>query len=153
MLSFYCDATVQLLTKSLISGCAQLLLWWYCATLDWEPLFWLCSAFSVLLLCNSSLRASFLAAISFWYVSLYTTSTLLQYNRIKEWQTGQIQYTFLKQVYKIIQSGGLIKFPLLLNLYFKVEWKWSNILKVEPDWCNPNICGNRKLVRIRVFKN
>ena len=63
VISFYCDAIVQLLTESLSSGCHQLLLWCYCATFDWESLFWLSSAFTVVLLCNSWHKASLLALL------------------------------------------------------------------------------------------
>ena len=64
--SFYCDAIVQLFTECLSSGCHLLLLWCYCATLDWEPLFLLYSAFTVVLLCKARLRASLPSVLSFY---------------------------------------------------------------------------------------
>ena len=63
MLSSDCVAVEQLLIEPL-SGYALLLLCCYCA-LDWEPLFLLCSAFTVMLLCNPWLKVSLLAVLSF----------------------------------------------------------------------------------------
>ena len=88
VLSFYCDAIVQRLTESLSSGCHQLLLWCYCATFDWESLFWLSSAFTKVLLCNFWLRVSLLAVISFYcdaIVQHLTESLSSGYHQLLLW--------------------------------------------------------------------
>ena len=57
---------MQLLVKRLSTCCTQLLLWCHCATFDKEPLLWLSSASTVVLLCNFWLRASLLTVYCFY---------------------------------------------------------------------------------------